>query len=142
MSSVPRTMEWIGENDGFLRLLDQTRLPGEVVYRDCRTATDVWEAIRTLRVRGAPAIGVAAAFGIVVGLLERPPIQSATLPRRVREVADYLRTGRPTAVNLFWALDRMVRRSDETPSLTALLAEARAIQEEDAAMCRAIGRHG
>src|ERR1700685_2413713 len=104
MNQVPRTAEWIGNSDGFLRLLDQTRLPGEIVFRDCRTAEDVWESIRSLRVRGAPAIGVAAAYGVVVGLNER----EATDLAAVREVADYLRTSRPTAVNLFWALDLMM----------------------------------
>ncbi|HEY1381732.1 MAG TPA: S-methyl-5-thioribose-1-phosphate isomerase [Gemmataceae bacterium] len=155
MSAVPRTAEWVGGGapaervDGFLRLLDQTRLPGEVAFRDCRTAADVWEAIRSLRVRGAPAIGVAAAFGVVVGLLERQTVNVAAFRDRVREVADYLRTSRPTAVNLFWALDRMVRKADRlaepfdrVAAVTALLAEARAIQDEDAAMSRAIGRHG
>jgi methylthioribose-1-phosphate isomerase len=145
MSPVPRTAEWVGGSDGFLRLLDQTRLPGEIVFRDCRTSEDVWESTRSLRVRGAPAIGVAAAFGVVVGLNERKAVDLAA----VREVADYLRTSRPTAVNLFWALDRMIRRAEQLPppfdrsvAVAALLAEARMIQDEDAAMCRAIGRHG
>src|SRR5579871_5295615 len=60
----PRTLEWIGGSDGFLRLIDQTQLPTIVTFRDCRTVEDVWEAIRSLRVRGAPAIGVAAAMGV------------------------------------------------------------------------------
>src|ERR1700720_4518046 len=64
----PRTIAWIGDTAGFVRLLDQTLLPTEVVYRDCRTVEEVWEAIKVLRVRGAPAIGIAAAMGVVVGL--------------------------------------------------------------------------
>jgi methylthioribose-1-phosphate isomerase len=91
----------------------------------------VWEAVKTLRVRGAPAIGVAAAYGVVIG---------AAAGRAAGEVCDYLATSRPTAVNLFWALDRMRRRAGA--GAAALLAEARAIQDEDAAMCAAIGRHG
>jgi methylthioribose-1-phosphate isomerase len=141
MTPVPRTIEWVGGIDGFLRLLDQTKLPTEVAFRDCRTAEDVWEAIRSLRVRGAPAIGVAAAFGVVVGV-QKHHAESAELSQQVREVADYLRTSRPTAVNLFWALDRMVRCAEGAGDVSTLLDEARAIQSEDAAMCRAIGRHG
>jgi methylthioribose-1-phosphate isomerase len=132
MNAVPRTIEWIGGIDGFLRLLDQTRLPAEVVYRDCRTVDDVWEAIRSLRVRGAPAIGVAAAFGVVIGA------QTFGVPAAIER----LRTSRPTAVNLFWALDRMARRAASRAKPADLLEEAKAIKAEDAAMCRAIGRHG
>ena len=128
---IPAPIEWIGGTDGHLRLIDQTRLPAELVHVDCRTVEQVWEAVKTLRVRGAPAIGVAAAYGVVIG---------AAAGRAVGEVCDYLATSRPTAVNLFWALDRMRTRADG--GTAALLAEARAIQDEDAAMCAAIGRHG
>ena len=93
-------MDW--RCDGHLVLLDQTRLPAETVYLDCRTAEDVWQAIKRLSVRGAPAIGVAAAYGVCVGVNEG---------REVNEVCDYLATSRPTAVNLFWALERMRRVS-------------------------------
>src|SRR6266568_1998096 len=68
LMTPPRTIAWIGDTTGFVRLIDQTLLPTQVVYRDCRTVEEVWEAIKVLRVRGAPAIGVAAAFGVVVGL--------------------------------------------------------------------------
>jgi methylthioribose-1-phosphate isomerase len=119
------------------------------VYRDCRTVEDVWEAIRSLRVRGAPAIGVAAAFGVAVGVLEQPASDVVALRRRVCEVVDHLRTSRPTAVNLFWALERMRRRADRfeqpaamTSVIQALLEEARSIADEDCRMCHAIGRHG
>ncbi|MFO0791336.1 MAG: S-methyl-5-thioribose-1-phosphate isomerase [Pirellulales bacterium] len=100
MHSQFQTLEWIGGIDGHLRLLDQTRLPMETVYLECRTAEDVWQAIKRLAVRGAPAIGVAAAYGVCVGVNEG---------RSVDEVCDYLATSRPTAVNLFWALERMRR---------------------------------
>jgi methylthioribose-1-phosphate isomerase len=148
--TAPRTIAWVGGVAGFVRLIDQTLLPTELEYRDCRTVEEVWEAIRTLRVRGAPAIGIAAAMGVVVGLqpgherLDRP-----AFARRLREVTDYLRTSRPTAVNLFWALDRMERRFDTLPEsqappqwLEAMLEEARAIEEEDRRMCWAIGLAG
>jgi methylthioribose-1-phosphate isomerase len=138
-NAVPRSIEWVGDDDGFLRLLDQTLLPTQTVYRDCRTAADVWEAIRSLRVRGAPAIGVAAAYGVVLGMRKQP----------ISEVTAYLRTSRPTAVNLFWALDRMERRYRAIPAGTCdidathiLLKEAHVIHAEDCATCRAIGRAG
>jgi methylthioribose-1-phosphate isomerase len=134
MTAMPRTLEWIGESDGFLRLLDQTRLPGEVVYRDCRTVEDVWEAIRNLRVRGAPAIGVAAAYGVVVGLQDH----AYRFDERRREVIEYLSTSRPTAVNLFWALDELGRRH----SLDEMVQTARRIDADNQAMCRDTGRHG
>lgn len=141
--TIARTLSWVGDSAGFLRLLDQTVLPTRLEYRDCHTVEDVWEAIKTLRVRGAPAIGVAAAYGVVIGL--KSGWQDNPLPL-LKEVTDYLRGSRPTAVNLFWALDRMQARATALwPSgspvkwLTALLAEAQAIHQEDTAMCRAIG---
>jgi methylthioribose-1-phosphate isomerase len=131
---VPRTLEWIGGPDGFLRLLDQTRLPGEVVYKDCHTVEEVWEAIRSLRVRGAPAIGVAAAYGVVLGA------QAGDAAGAVER----LRTSRPTAVNLFWALDRMMLVIDLRPAhpVAALLSEAVKIDQEDQAICVLLGTHG
>jgi methylthioribose-1-phosphate isomerase len=145
--AVPRTLEWIGDCDGFVRLIDQTQLPATLAYRDCRTVEDVWEAIRTMTVRGAPAIGVAAAMGVVLGVQS---CKDATRGgERLREVTAYLRTSRPTAVNLFWALERMERcfdRECRTGSprewTRRLLAEALAIEDEDRRMCRAIGAAG
>jgi methylthioribose-1-phosphate isomerase len=145
----PVTITWVGDVDGFVRLLDQTLLPTTIQYRDCRTVEEVWEAIRALRVRGAPAIGIAAAMGTVVGVQGVGDDRPADFLPRLKQVADYLRTSRPTAVNLFWALDRMERRAAEAgdgwrPSeLTRfLLEEALAIEEEDRQMCRAIGKVG
>ena len=144
-----KTLEWVGGTDGFLRLIDQTLLPTALEYRDCRTAEEVWEAIRTLRVRGAPAIGVAAAYGVVLGVRQPPEGDRASFLHRLKEVADYLRTSRPTAVNLFWALERMERHARRllehhrpAEAVRRLLDEARAIEEEDRKMCRAIGGHG
>jgi methylthioribose-1-phosphate isomerase len=142
-SKHPAAVEWIGGADGFLRLIDQTRLPTELVHVDCRTAAQVWEAIKTLRVRGAPAIGVAAAYGVVVAVAASPD----TTSEAATKACDYLATSRPTAVNLFWALDRMRRvatRVHKTtrPFIEILLDEARAIHTEDAEMCAAMGRHG
>jgi methylthioribose-1-phosphate isomerase len=146
MKPLPRTVEWIGDLPGHVRLIDQTLLPTQVQYRDCRTVEEVWEAIRVLRVRGAPAIGVAAAMGVVVGIQAHS--DRATYSQRLKEVADYLRTSRPTAVNLFWAIERLERTVNEATSRGAagmtrlLLDEALAIEREDRAMCRAIGHFG
>jgi len=144
---APRSLEWMGDSAGCLRLLDQTVLPAALTYKDCHTVEEVWEAIRSLRVRGAPAIGAAAALGVVLGM--RSCQDPQVYPARLREVTDYLRTSRPTAVNLFWALDRMDRCLDGCPADTPptertrrLLAEALAICEEDRQTCRAIGLAG
>ena len=149
-SSAPVvTLHWIGDVQGHLRLVDQTRLPTELVEIDCRDVETIWEAIKTLRVRGAPAIGVAAAYGVCVGIQVVAGASREVFFRRLDEVVAYLAGSRPTAVNLFWALERMKRvaqrlRDSFSPSqiAEALLAEARAIHEEDRAMCRAIGAHG
>jgi methylthioribose-1-phosphate isomerase len=149
MTQPPRTIAWVGDTDGFVRLLDQTLLPTRLEHRDCRTVEEVWEAIKVLRVRGAPAIGVAAAMGVVVGLRGHAGASPDAYRQKVREVTAYLRTSRPTAVNLFWALDRMERLGlslleSKPPAevARALLKEALAIEEEDRQMCRAIGRVG
>ncbi len=147
--NTPRTIQWVGDADGFVRLIDQTLLPTALEYRDCRTVEEVWEAIKTLRVRGAPAIGVAAAMGTVAGMKNFSDRTRGAYRKRLKDVTDFLRTSRPTAVNLFWALDRMercvaLRAEEESPErLTRrLLDEALAIEEEDRQMCRAIGQAG
>lgn len=145
---LPRTQSWIGEIPGQLRMIDQTKLPAEFTEIDCETVEQVWEAIKSLRVRGAPAIGVAAAYGTIVGLQRETCPDRVAFDRRLAEVTDYLATSRPTAVNLFWALDRMKRVASENSSvapadmLMRLLGEARTIDDEDREMCAAIGRHG
>src|SRR5215510_3776248 len=146
---APRTIEWIGGVDGFVRLIDQTLLPTRLEYRDCRTVEEIWEAIKVLRVRGAPAIGVAAAMGVVLGMQRFSDHGRGAYARRLQEVADYLRTSRPTAVNLSWAVDRVQRRvkgrtEEMRPEelIQHLLNEALAIEEEDRQMCRSIGHIG
>ncbi|MCC7316734.1 MAG: S-methyl-5-thioribose-1-phosphate isomerase [Planctomycetes bacterium] len=132
---------------GALGMIDQTKLPSELVTIACRTSAEVWDAIKQLKVRGAPAIGVAAAYGVIVGLDEAEP-GDANWRGALAKACEYLATSRPTAVNLFWALDRMRRKADALGGVkwpearAALLAEAHAIRDEDAAMCRAIGAHG
>ncbi len=141
------TIRW-DHDESALVLLDQTRLPGEVVYEHCRDLPSVAEAIRRLKVRGAPAIGVAAAFGVVVGARHSRAVDYASFSREVDDAVDLLAATRPTAVNLFWALERMRRavREHQGASVAdlknALLSEAEAIQAEDETTCRLIGEHG
>ncbi|MEO8497740.1 MAG: S-methyl-5-thioribose-1-phosphate isomerase [Planctomycetota bacterium] len=140
------TLSWVGGVDGYLVLIDQTLLPVEFQKLECRSVEQVWEAIKQLRVRGAPAIGIAAAYGVCIGL--QGAANEVALRAQLNKCVDYLATSRPTAVNLFWALDRMKAKAaslegESAASVqTALLAEARAIHEEDRAMCHAIGRYG
>jgi len=142
------TIEWIGGIDGCARMIDQTLLPTEFKQIDIADVEAMWEAIKVLRVRGAPAIGVAAAFGTVVGIQSSQAADWDAFQADLAKATDYLATSRPTAVNLFWALDRMKRVAAENRSLAIpelkqrLLDEALAICEEDKATCRAIGRHG
>jgi methylthioribose-1-phosphate isomerase len=135
---------WQGDANGHLRLIDQTLLPGEIKLLDCHDVDTVWEAIKMLRVRGAPAIGISAAYGVVLS-------QAAGVdPSAAKRAIEYLATSRPTAVNLFWALDRMsavVEQATKSSSAEAelpnqLLDEARRIHDEDRAMCHSIGKHG
>lgn len=142
-----RTIAWVGDLPGFVRIIDQTLLPTCFEYKDCHTLQDVWEAIRMLRVRGAPAIGVAAAMGVVVGVQSCMEMSASEYETQLLKTTAYLRTSRPTAVNLFWALDRMERTFRHTSlsprdATRRLLQEALAIEEEDRRMCRAIGAIG
>ena len=132
-----KNIEWVGPaQQGYLRLLDQTRLPTEQCYLECRDVESVWQAIKDLSVRGAPAIGIAAAYGCVLGVQQT---QSSEIKQTLEAVSDHLATSRPTAVNLFWALDRMKKADPLTASV--LLDEAKKIHAEDAIMCQKIGEH-
>lgn len=139
------TVVW---KNGRLRIIDQTLLPEKFKQISLDTVESVWEAIKMLRVRGAPAIGVCAGYGVLVGLRGLRPRTGDEVADRVAEVADYLATSRPTAVNLFWALDRMRKVAEKCRSLKGAAArrrleqEAAAIYEEDLKMCYAIGRAG
>jgi methylthioribose-1-phosphate isomerase len=136
---LPAPIDWL--QPAGIRLLDQTLLPDREVYLELRTVDDVAEAIRALRVRGAPLIGIAAAMGVALAARDEP-----ASPERVRQAIALLGATRPTAVNLHWALRRMERRADavnDPVELTAALrAEAQAIWDEDRAMCERIGRYG
>jgi methylthioribose-1-phosphate isomerase len=144
-----RAVEWVGNTDGHLLLLDQTRLPSDVVFLECRDVDTVWEAIKTLRVRGAPAIGIAGAYGLCLGLRSEDSMSEDQWFARLNAVADRMITSRPTAVNLAWAVRRVrdvalaLRGGGSLEEIeAAMLAEARAIEDEDREMCRSIGRHG
>jgi methylthioribose-1-phosphate isomerase len=141
---VPEFNQIAWTESGTIRILDQTRLPGEETYRELSQPADMAEAIRTLRVRGAPLIGVAAAMGVT--LAARRLGGSAARLEDVLAACDVLQATRPTAINLAWALGRMrkVARSvaAEDGLHAALVAEANAIWEGDRAMCRRIGEAG
>ncbi|MBN2843320.1 MAG: S-methyl-5-thioribose-1-phosphate isomerase [Sedimentisphaerales bacterium] len=143
------TLKWIGGIEGHIDLIDQTLLPNQHSVISIRDIEEMWEAIKVLRVRGAPAIGISAAYGVILGM--QPHLKTCDLTElknKTIKAADYLATSRPTAVNLFWALDRMKKRclasaSSSTEQLCSeLLNEAHDIRNEDAAMCRAIGKNG
>ena len=125
-----RAVQW---QDDRLRLLDQRLLPREERWIDCRSAAEVTQAIRDLVVRGAPAIGIAAAWGVVLAARQGEPLDAALA---------MLRAARPTAVNLMWALDRMKARIARGADAEALAAEAQAIQDEDLAANRHMGELG
>ncbi|MHC4561305.1 MAG: S-methyl-5-thioribose-1-phosphate isomerase [Planctomycetota bacterium] len=141
-----KVVEWVGDaKRGRLRLLDQTLLPTETAYVDCGDTQAVWESIERLAVRGAPAIGVAAGYGMVVAAQYLP--DNSDFTTGVEAAAEYLESSRPTAVNLSWAVRRILRRaqrdlcSDLDAVREAMLDEARAIHAEDVALCEAIGRY-
>lgn len=135
-TGVPATILW--HNDE-LKLLDQRQLPGAVRYLAVTNLEEAWQAINTLTVRGAPAIGIAAAYGLVVAMREIP---QGEFKQRLKIYGDHLKTARPTAVNLGWAIDRVTDRGRHDASFAAIRAEAEAIHEEDRQICRAIGEAG
>ncbi len=143
------TIKWIGETDGYVDMIDQTLLPSEYRRIAVHDVAGLWQAIKTLQVRGAPAIGIAAGYGVILGLQNIPADASIEqLQNQVQQTCDYLATSRPTAVNLFWALERMRKTAQQCQAARPadlkqrLLAEAHAIRTEDASMCRAIGENG
>lgn len=132
---------------GAIRIIDQRALPDAEIACELESAESVADAIRTLQVRGAPLIGIAAAMGLVTGTRDLRSAPRPAFLQKLSQLAALLDASRPTAVNLRWALDRMTRVAAATPGEGAalwerLLAEANAIWEEDRAMCRRIGEHG
>jgi methylthioribose-1-phosphate isomerase len=145
MSKQLITIEW--KNQALI-LIDQTLLPTQVVYEAFHTAEGVWDAIQVMKVRGAPAIGVAAAYGLYLGIKEAPEETFDLFLQEVARVSSYLATSRPTAVNLFWALERMERAAQDNKQLPInqlkkrLLEEAILIHREDEEINRMIGEYG
>jgi methylthioribose-1-phosphate isomerase len=141
------TIDWQGD---VIVMVDQRKLPSQEIYVRCRTAHDVAKAIRTMVVRGAPAIGVAAAMGIALGMRRSTAKGTRQFAVEFQKTCDLMAATRPTAVNLFWAIDRMKRvfaeaaQAGESPDeISARLErEARAIHDEDVASCRAMGAFG
>jgi methylthioribose-1-phosphate isomerase len=142
---IIQPVSWSRDGHG-VRILDQRELPEREVYRDLRTPDEVYDAIRTLAVRGAPAIGIAAAMGVTLAL-DGTETDRHDVARKVLHAAARIGGARPTAVNLSWALRRMRRavvehRGDPTALHAALIEEATRILVEDREMCHLIGEHG
>ncbi|TVX92300.1 S-methyl-5-thioribose-1-phosphate isomerase [Paenibacillus agilis] len=142
-----QSVRW--SEDDVLELLDQRALPNEINFLRLTDVQDVWQAIYDMVVRGAPAIGITAAYGVIIGIRNDQVVQVEEWLRQVEQHAAYLATSRPTAVNLFWALDRMTARAHELANTEVpleqlneqLLQEAIAIHREDEEICRQIGEH-
>ncbi len=139
------TIRWHGRH---IRIIDQTLLPGRLVYRDLRTVASVAEAIRTLAVRGAPAIGIAGAMGVALAAVTCREKDRGAFDRSLGKSIEVLSATRPTAVNLFWALRRMKETAESDPAAPPaeitrkLVSEAEKIYEEDREVCRRIGMNG
>lgn len=136
------TIQWTAQG---VVMIDQTRLPREEAYVTCTDYQQVAEAIRSMIIRGAPAIGVAAAMGVAIGVLKASP---ESLDQQVDHICKTLAATRPTAVNLFWAIDRMRRLYDQIKSeplesvRQRLIEEAQLVRQEDIAINETMGRHG
>jgi len=140
-----QTVEW---TDAGVRFIDQTRLPTEEIYVTCRTYGEVATAIRDMIVRGAPAIGVAAAMGVALGVRDSKAQSHAALRSELEQICSTLAATRPTAVNLFWGIQRMRDRFEELASASideikrALIQQAQHMHAEDIAACQTMGRNG
>ena len=129
-----------------IRIIDQTELPAQLVFLDLYTQPEIWRAIQRLQVRGTPAIGVTAAYGLYLASREIETTDPAEFRARLHTAADYLASSRPTAVNLRWALNRMETAVSALPTVSAiraaLLRESHAIHDEDIRVCQKIGEYG
>jgi methylthioribose-1-phosphate isomerase len=141
------TIEW---QDDVVVMIDQRKLPGSEVYVRCRTAPEVARAIKTMVIRGAPAIGVAAAMGLALGMRKSKATGTGKFAAEFQKMCDLMAATRPTAVNLFWAIERMkrcvaaaVEAGQSVEDIKGrLVSEAHAVHDEDLASCRAIGAYG
>lgn len=147
-AGIPAPVQWIGDRDGFLRLLDQTRLPHFVDFIDCSSVEMVWDCIKRLCVRGAPAIGVAAAYGLCLAVRSDSGLPAARFLNAVAAAGNFLCSARPTAVNLAWAVRRITNaveiavKSNDSDLWSAAFRQAAAIELDDIQTCRAIGQAG
>ena len=138
MAKAARRIEPIRWQDDLAIILDQTRLPAEEVYLRCERVEELAGAIRRLAIRGAPLLGIAAAYGLALAAQG----SAADMRERVADAAELLRSTRPTARNLFWAIERMAKRAEAGATADDLYREAQTIHREDAEACRLIGEHG
>ena len=144
------TLVWVGDRPGHVRMIEQTKLPAEYELLNVESVDQMVDAIYRLAVRGAPAIGVAAGYGVLLGVQGLEGLSGEEMMGRTREIAATLAKARPTAVNLFWALDRCVARAQREFDAgasgdairDALFDEAHTIFREDQTTCEALGRHG
>jgi methylthioribose-1-phosphate isomerase len=140
-----QTLEW---TDGGVRFIDQTKLPMEETYVTCKTHEQVADVIRTMVVRGAPAIGVSAAMGIALGVKNSKAESVGELKKEFDQICDVIGKTRPTAVNLFWAIERMQKKFEHLRAhqlgliKAELIEEAKRMHAEDIAANQAMGRHG
>src|SRR5271169_5847855 len=140
-----KTLEW---TDAGVRFIDQTKLPTEETYVTCKNYEEVADAIRTMIVRGAPAIGVAAAMGVALGTLQSQAKTLAELESEFDAICKVLAGTRPTAVNLFWAIQRMRQKFEQLRAVplekikAELVAEGQHMLVEDIAANEAMGKHG
>jgi len=141
-------VETIAWKSGRVRYVDQTRLPHKLKFVDCGNVARLWKAIIRLEVRGAPAIGIAGALGVVLGIKDSKAKNFDNFYREVQKVCKYLASSRPTAINLFWALARMERAAESNKDKPVavikkkMLAEALRILDEDKLSCRGMARYG
>lgn len=142
---IVNPIEW---KNGVIRIIDQTKLPVELKYEDCTSVSDIWRAIKKLKVRGAPLIGIAGALGFLLGMHKAKAKDSKGLLAEARRLNKYLASSRPTAVNLFWALNLMEKAvclhqdMDKKELLVLLKKEADRIIDEDIAMCFKMSEYG
>ncbi|MBI4982684.1 MAG: S-methyl-5-thioribose-1-phosphate isomerase [Candidatus Omnitrophica bacterium] len=140
-----RTIEW---KNNYIRMIDQTKLPQKLVYLNIKDIESLWQAIKLLKVRGAPALGGAAGLGAYLGIRNSRAVNYLQFEKELGRVCDYLASSRPTAINLFWGLERMMRVSQANKNKSILeikkmlFKEAQMIIEEDRASCRQIGNFG
>jgi methylthioribose-1-phosphate isomerase len=148
MDNIDTAVQSIEWREDHVRILDQTYLPGREVYSDIRDVGRMWEAIKNLRIRGAPAIGIAAAYGLYLGIKELPENAFESFVIEVDRVADYLEGARPTAANLKWATDRIKstirahKDKDINEIKKIVLQTAKTIHDEDKRICKKIGEEG